>query len=361
MKYKLAKYYKGGYNLSKFGLPNLGNSCYFNASIQLLYHLEELKDFLIKIQDQYKKDTLAYNYIELLKILDISNKNNKFESTKFNELVNEITIKCGFGIRNQQASDELLIFLLDSLKLDCISNIDHFNITNEEREKICNGKELIMKFKSDDPRSWFELKQIEEYKYKEYSINKKETNENVYYIMFFPDKSDKSLLLDIQTHMNDMNKEKDMVDHKFMYNRIEMKGSKKYEKYIINKYVFICPKVLYPDLRLIYNYKMINSKINIDKKEYELVGFIEHSGGPNGGHYVCYIKNNDKYTLFDDSNIQENAMPKEDGTITIILYREKNAEYKIIDTYNKNVINYLESIKSEMTILTILNLICKNI
>jgi len=38
---------------------------------------------------------------------------------------------------------------------------------------------------------------------------------------------------------------------------------------------------------------------------YELKGIVEHSGTLNGGHYVSYVKKNNKWFYISDSSYQE--------------------------------------------------------
>ena len=61
------------------------------------------------------------------------------------------------------------------------------------------------------------------------------------------------------------------------------------------------------------NGKKIESDINFDevieigdtetdRKKYEIMSIIVHSGDCDGGHYICYVKIDGEWYLFDDSN-----------------------------------------------------------
>jgi len=53
--------------------------------------------------------------------------------------------------------------------------------------------------------------------------------------------------------------------------------------------------------------------ITINATEYKIKGNIYHSGGLNGGHYVYFHKFGDKWSIFNDDNIDDNM--KEDDII----------------------------------------------
>lgn len=385
MKYKLKNYYQNGgiKELSKHGLINLGNTCYFNAGILLLYHCKELKNFLIIIQEQYKNDTLAYNIIEILKFLDKNNSNNKFDDTNLRNLVDSIINKCNFNIGEQQDSQELLEKVLNQLQIDCLGNLDFLNIINDDKKKICNNNEILMRFKKNDPIDWYKIKLIEEYKYNDEVFLKKITPYNFNQIKF-ANENDIKLKMNIQ-QIIDLGEEPEYIPtHKFEYKGIQKVGSTKYIDFEYSKYIFINPIIKIFDFeniddndnilykKLLYNYTNINKELKIKDKEYELVGFIEHQGGVSGGHYVCYIYNNNQYILYDDNIVKYNAKPLDEASIPIILYRLKNTNYNTIDTTNKYIMNYLEPIEKinppnieliniESKTYTIFNLICKNL
>ena len=61
---------------------------------------------------------------------------------------------------------------------------------------------------------------------------------------------------------------------------------------------------------------------------YELSGFIEHQGStPTGGHYVTYIKEGEKWILYDDSRVSEpsqSTVEKAASNAYILFYKPTN-------------------------------------
>ncbi len=55
------------------GFPQCGNSCYMNSTIQILYAMEELKQFIINNKDLYNKSTIARDFTNLLETIDTRN------------------------------------------------------------------------------------------------------------------------------------------------------------------------------------------------------------------------------------------------------------------------------------------------
>ena len=56
---------------------------------------------------------------------------------------------------------------------------------------------------------------------------------------------------------------------------------------------------------------------------YNLYGGIIHSGGTGGGHYVYFGKMNDKWYLFNDTNILEIADIEKSEKAYCLFYRKK--------------------------------------
>ena len=59
--------------------------------------------------------------------------------------------------------------------------------------------------------------------------------------------------------------------------------------------------------------------------DYELVSFISHLGKNTGsGHYVCHIKKDGQWALFNDSKVARSERPPKDEAY-LYLFRRRDA------------------------------------
>jgi hypothetical protein len=394
-------------DLNTKGLDNNWNKCYFNASLQLIYHIKELKDFLIKVQWQYKENSIAWNFIELLKTM----KNNDNDFKKLQNKVGEQIDPDEFKINRQADADELITRVfgsyihLDCLKKDVIINID--------KNKVCNG--IIAKnFKKNDPRNWYMNYYIKKIFKKDAYIDnaknilseKKETKStfditfdiNQIYLDYYnikylnPNdikkqheelnkKTQAMKLKNIQNYINDSNTFDTLEgNNKYKYEN-EYIDAKIHTNYEFNKFIFIGIKsfIQIGDIKnfnelyvhkIPYHNEYINKELTIKDKKYELIGFIEHKGSANyrnvssetSGHYRCYIYNStdDTFRLFDDSTVSDMETPQEKNNVTFVAYRLKTTtpeEYKKIYTpiaTDLPIEKYFEDIKEPKNIIELI-------
>lgn len=102
-------------------LPNYGNTCYLNATLQSLYSLEPFVNVLQNKQSLFKPSTFASDYVELInhftnpiEIKPNSSKSYLESFAQINDRVMQQVAACGINAQND--SQEFLTKLLDELQ-----------------------------------------------------------------------------------------------------------------------------------------------------------------------------------------------------------------------------------------------------
>ncbi len=93
------------------GLSNIGNNCFMNASLQALYTLTDLNNQLVLLEGNYKPDTFAAEYINLINMM--RNPSNQVIVPK--AVCHRGWAKMGFNPLTQQDNDEFINVLLNEL------------------------------------------------------------------------------------------------------------------------------------------------------------------------------------------------------------------------------------------------------
>ncbi len=265
------------------GLNNLGNTCYLNSGIQLLFRCKILNQILlinefdnnflngykITINDYFREDvnTLGPRII----INQLCSEYNQFmnfvqaDTTEFLVCIFELLEKNFNLLTNKLYSDcendKLLEFLFDC-KIK--SNIQ-CSITNEIFETNENDKILSLPIPKKKNISFIDC--LNEYFKKEELIN-----DNQYY----NEKLDK-----------------------------KVNATKKFIITNYPKYMFFSFKRFTNLVCKIDNDISINNTYNFDNNKYHLIGFVVHIGSVGGGHYISCIKEDNIWYICNDKSITE--------------------------------------------------------
>jgi len=328
------------------GLANLGNTCFINASLQILSHTYELNEFLDK--EIYKKkiknipeSNLLIEWDNLRKLLWSQNcviSPNRFFKTLQN--VAEIKKKDIFTGYFQNDASEFLLFLIDCFHEAISRNI---NITisgkmENETDKIAvKCFEMIKtRYSKDYSEIWnmFYAVQISEI----YKINDKEktilsiTPEPYFTIQLpIPPNNKSPTLIDC---FNFFIQGENIPNFK-TENGEEIEINKKLSFWSFPNILVIVFKRF--DLKLEKNKIYIDFPFELDlssyvvgyKKEeykYELYGVCNHIGLVLGGHYTSYVKNvNDKWFHFNDKIVSKIALNEKivSNKAYVLFYRKK--------------------------------------
>jgi len=249
------------------GISNIGNSCFFNASVQLIFNnyffVEELKKM-----DIYKND-INYYFSNNMKYLN----GNKLE------LVNNpsIGLKTSFGwhVGSQEDSSEYLTHFLNNLiKKKNIRFNNRFRYTQIQKYTFKNPTEMIT-----------------------YKCIEKTTNQQINNILIIPVPNSVN-----PVNLNDLynNLKKEIISFACV-NRNDYNEKKNIDMVLSSEFIFSDIIILSLSLYTNNNYIKNNTKINIPFKwninnnDYNLIGVVAHSGHSiKGGHYVSYVTRNGK-------------------------------------------------------------------
>ncbi len=337
------------------GIINYGNTCFHNSAIQLLYRIEELRDFIINqnIINQYNNVEIK-KIIELFAIMKSHSKDSiSFDYINENELILNHTCYIlpeiqkyykKYNNRNyrQQDVEEFINIILVKLNLDCAIPMNDWNFIYN-KDKLCNDKINRFNFNKKDPRTFLNITLIENI----YSTNKQtymivndnndiliDHDTNIDYLSDNEIKilhSEKELcgtnlerknILILDINDNDTRDINNIIKFNFNSIEINLKNISSYEgKLRFTEYNILCNKYIMMQLKCFEyihgestkKYHTIplasdngNIKIAQHTKEFELVGFIVHIGTtPNSGHYVVYVKYDDIWYLYNDTIISK--------------------------------------------------------
>jgi ubiquitin C-terminal hydrolase len=336
------------------------NSCFFNATNQMLFHIPEFREFLIRNNNLFKNN-ITLNLIQLFTRM----KNNKVNSSEilhdktlgeFYKNVQLVFFNDVSGQRQQDASelltkyidiiiDEIFSLLLipntipfirNNLINDLYINLPIFNIISKfitSRTCISNPNKiesLIIEY--------INLKNIEIEKNTEFNINLNDRIEDLTADNNFEPCKDKDI------------NGKNMVQTK--------KNTRVTESYETNEYIIIHLKRfvnLNPDPTGIPNITKLENpiqdyRINNNNDEfiitdkynnpYKLIGSICHGGGTDGGHYWYFHKINNVWKCFNDSSDVINQIPNSSEQYILLFKKHRDIQiYQNINIHNIDILN----------------------
>jgi ubiquitin C-terminal hydrolase len=259
------------------GFKNIGNTCYLNSGLQMLVQNIDLCALILKYSGES----------ELLKKLGefinnyYSDSSTVLVPSEIKKIVEEKQdLFCGFG---QQDSTEFIIYLLDTIDEE-IKRIDQlstgikpiFGIDFNSRIK-CKLRECLTIY------------------------NKKELNN-----FLLLDIDDECTSLE-DAYRNFKSGEKLQYDDKYYCENCQAKRIASKRSSIENwpQYLFIWLKRFsQKGRRFLKNSQELDIPLEWRHGNY-LQGAVIHYGNLNGGHYVYVGKQNNKWYLFNDSNVSE--------------------------------------------------------
>jgi ubiquitin C-terminal hydrolase len=285
------------------GIYNIGNSCYLNSALQMLFNSDDFKYIL---KNTAFKNTIFENVINSYNNSNSSSNNNIFNPNEIKSIVAKNNKM--FNNSNQQDSYEFMIYLFDTLDKMLGNNNNSYskseNIMNVLYEKF--GLQTTFNIKCKMLNCNFESNTLS---------------------------TELFLQLPITDDLSDSyRKYKSMEilenDNAYSCSKCKMKTTAR-RNTITTKW----PNSLIIVLkRFDYNLNKDNRKVNIPliwRHGYKLKGGIIHLGNYGGGHYIYYGEENNNWYIANDTNISsisniEDFMNNNGATSYILYYNKLN-------------------------------------
>jgi ubiquitin carboxyl-terminal hydrolase 8 len=285
------------------GLTNLGNTCYLNAAVQILSHMNELNTYLLNVTqlNRMNDSLLTIEWISLYKLMWSQNciiSPNRFVS-KIKDLTQNKTTK--FCNLEQNDSNEYFYFMIDCIhnslnKLDQSIKLPKTNNTELNKE--------IDLYESKDCSIIHSLFTS----FLSYTYVNKETN-----LVEFT-KYEPHFMIELSIPLVDNIRIEDCINFTFhdeLLDTLWYDEKTNEKKQLLKKTEF----AYYPNILVVHFKRWIQMKKNkqivhfdeilkLNNETYELFGIINHEGNIFGGHYFSYIKKNNWF-LFNDTNVSQ--------------------------------------------------------
>jgi ubiquitin C-terminal hydrolase len=290
------------------GLPNLGNTCYFNSCLQTILYNRELYAILSDYKDI--DDDIIHNFYLLQSMCVNSLNMSKHDFIiVIKNLYKAVIIKSGFRFRRQEDSAECILFLLDYMH-ERIKRPVLMNLNNREQF----AKDELLSFDSWNAQYAKEYSGIIRGFYGQYQstltcgfCHEKSSVFEPFNVLSLPVDDTCDTVSDC-FHAFTRPEDVDGTCEK-------CKSTNTKEKslmfYIMPK--FLCIKLKNIDYETSAK-QLIELETTLETKDfmckgynytYQLYSVIYHSGALQGGHYYAYHKFNNKHVMLNDTSVSE--------------------------------------------------------
>jgi len=312
---------KNSSKMNTCGLSNLGNTCYLNSSLQILFNTPGLFDGIKKYYNNSKTQRLLFTLIQLYDGME--NQNSVYPSSFVNELHRIARKKknINFSGYDQNDAAEFILFLFDNL---------HEMIKIEVEMKITGSvKSTLDHTARECYKRFIELHE------KDYSIFTKlfyfmtvTTNSSISDNTIVSQSFQSNFMFDLPIPISKGSCSLDQCLH-YYFKDFTMSGenaifndrTKKKVDCIQRGSIWNLPPVFIIALkRFSFDGRKNNTYVNfpLDKLDmsryicgykttatYRLYGICNHSGNVGGGHYTSYVRKQGNWYHFNDSSVTE--------------------------------------------------------
>jgi ubiquitin carboxyl-terminal hydrolase 8 len=297
------------------GLKNLGNTCFVNSCIQILYHTNELCH--PNIVEDNESAILIKEFFDLKEIL--WSKQCVVSPNRFIHILHNVSLNKGnelFSNFSQNDASEFLLFLFENMH-DCFPkwSTQEELIEKKDIQSICSNhiKGLIKSGQYSKINQLFYGLKVTVLQNKHNEIITTKPEDFSIFHLPIPDKNEPTIEECIELYLSDelLEGENGLIN-----------SSNQREDIIKKTILWSLPPVLIVDFQRFKLTANLRKKQNMihytpflqmtkytksgETYNYELYGVINHSGGVQGGHYTCFIKNpNEKWYHYNDTSVKE--------------------------------------------------------
>ena len=307
------------------GLCNLGNTCYLNSCLQVLFHTEPLLEYLRNpsLKNHMSECASTQLFREFCVLTNMIWKQNCIikphaflkEFQRYSKEVNHET----FTSFDQNDASECLVYLLDSFHKTIKRNV-RIKISGNTKSEVDKLAVICYKRYKDllenDYSSIVDLFYgIQVTQIRDYNNNKVySSTADPFMTLELPLPDEKNLTL--EDCLNSYIDNEPLIDDNAWYN------DKKKKKFNVNKQMIFwsLPKIMTITLKRfrydgrknralvsfpLESLDMTQYAIGYGSKKYiyDCYAVCNHSGVAEGGHYTAYIKTNDKWYHFNDTSV----------------------------------------------------------
>lgn len=326
------KFKDNQYNLK--GFENIGNSCYMNSFLQILFHTP---NFINNLKREYEK---SYNKSLLIKnLIDLYEINHKKYLHSIQNYMKNISSNYAPFVQGDSQN-----FGTDLIN-EIIKNIKGEENSSSEYENNKNDNEIMLDlYKKNKYKNFINKYQNNEISFeKMFALNESKITYFSNQISNIRFESSFQVELSIQKNRNNYLNEyslKDLLDYKYLP-KFEQKQNMYNNNENVIKKICKLPEILIITIsRASLGEKFKNQKIHfpkiidisdyIDKElinkrstKYKLYGINEKNGNSkSSGHYYSYIYIANKWYLFNDTEIKEEEPNFESKNVVGLFYRE---------------------------------------
>ena len=294
------------------GLQNIGATCYMNATLQCLAHVENLTKYLLQrkgdIRSKKNINPLAYSFLEVLENLWENDRIKDYAPNNFKEIISKMNPL----FKGVQANDskDLVLFLLENMhnELNRLKNVKKVNDDNIDQYNFYNSLNCFTSFFRNNFQSV-----ISDIFYGIYNSQMKCLNCNIithniqcYNLLIIPleevrkFKNHQQNIVNIRECFEYYQK----LDYMMGQNQIYCNRCKQMANSVNNTALIIGPKVLIINLNrgkgLQFNVKLnFDEYIDINEfiyfknspNKYQLIGVVTHFGPSSmSGHFIAFCK-----------------------------------------------------------------------
>ena len=294
------------------GLQNIGATCYMNATLQCLAHVENLTKHLLQRKENIKSkklvNQLTYSFLEVLENLWVNNGIKDYAPINFKDIISKMNPL----FKGVQANDskDLVIFLLETMhnELNKVRNVKQYDDSNIDQYNFYNSLNSFINYFKSNYQSV-----ISDIFYGMYNSQMKCLNCNVithniqcYNILIIPLEEVRKF----KQPQNNMVNIKDCFEYnqKFDYmsrqNQTYCNKCKQKSNSVNNTALIVGPKVLILNLNRGKGIQF-NVKLNFDEyidinefiyfkntpNKYKLIGVVTNFGPSSiSGHFIAFCK-----------------------------------------------------------------------